>query len=288
MRNTSTSTVGSILAAVVDEFTDRLQHGEPVDVEAYARAHPHLADLLREVLPPILGLRGQGHVILPLVRSPSLSLPRIEGYEVLEELGRGGMGVVYKARHLALDRVVAVKVLRTDRAHDSASRDRFLAEARAVARLRHPGIVQIFEVGQADEMVYFTLELIEGGSLADATAGQPQAPQRVATLVERLAVALQVAHEHGLIHRDLKPSNVLLAPDDTPKITDFGLVKQVDAESGLTQTGAIVGTPSYMAPEQAAGRPDLTSAADIHALGAILYELITGRSPFKGRRCSKL
>jgi serine/threonine protein kinase len=208
------------------------------------------------------------------------SLP-IPGHEILGELGRGGMGVVYKARQTHLNRVVAVKVVLAG-GHASADElARFRAEAEAVARMQHPSIVQIFETGQQDGLPYFTLEYVDGGSLAHKLDGTPLPAAEAAKLVETLARAVHYAHANGVVHRDLKPANVLLAKGGTPKITDFGLAKKVEGGSDMTKSGAIMGTPSYMAPEQAGGSKDIGPATDIYALGAILYECLTGRPPFK-------
>jgi WD40 repeat protein len=205
----------------------------------------------------------------------------IPGHEILGELGRGGMGVVYKARQTHLNRTVAVKVVLAG-GHASADElARFQAEAVAVARMQHPNIVQIFETGQQDGLPYFTLEYVDGGSLAHKLDGTPLPPAEAARLVETLARAVHYAHTNGVVHRDLKPGNVLLAKDGTPKITDFGLAKKVEG-GGLTRSGAIMGTPSYMAPEQAGGQTKrIGTATDVYALGAILYECLTGRPPFK-------
>jgi WD40 repeat protein/tetratricopeptide (TPR) repeat protein/predicted Ser/Thr protein kinase len=207
----------------------------------------------------------------------------IEGYEIVKELGRGGMGVVYLARHLGLGRVVALKMIRAGGHASEQELQRFRAEAEAVAALQHPHIVQLFDFGQHDDLPFFTLEFVPGGSLADllrrSGSPAPLPPPHAARLVEQLARAAHYAHERGIIHRDLKPANVLLAEDGTPKIADFGLAKQADQGSGLTASGAILGTPSYMAPEQASGK-HVGAAADVYALGAILYECLAGRPPF--------
>jgi hypothetical protein len=209
--------------------------------------------------------------------------PQVPGYEVLSELGRGGMGVVYKARHLALKRTVALKMILAAGHAGEAVRARFKAEAEAVARLQHPGIVQIHEVGEHQGCPFCALEFVEGGSLAQKLGGKPLPPKEAARLAEALARAVHLAHSRNVVHRDLKPANVLLTSEGAPKVTDFGLAKQLDAESGATQAGAIMGTPSYMAPEQAGGRThEAGPPADVWALGAILYECLTGRPPFKG------
>jgi len=205
----------------------------------------------------------------------------VPGYEILGELGRGGMGVVYKARHIQLKRVVALKMILAGGHAGERELERFRIEAEAVARLQHPGIVQIFEVGEHQGLPYFSLEFLEGGSLAAKLKGATQEPREAARLVELMARAMQAAHEAGIVHRDLKPANVLMSKDGKPKITDFGLAKKLDDGAGQTQTGAIMGTPSYMAPEQASGSKVIGPAADVYALGAILYELLTGRPPFR-------
>ncbi len=207
----------------------------------------------------------------------------VPGYEILAELGRGGMGVVYKARQTALGRPVALKMI-LDGAHAGPEqRTRFRLEAEAVARLQHPHIVQIHEVGEADGRPFFSLEYVTGGSLAGKLREGPRPAPEAARLVELLAGAVHYAHGHGIVHRDLKPANVLLTAEGEPKIADFGLAKRLDADSGQTRTGAVVGTPSYMAPEQAGGQTRRVGpAVDVYALGAILYELLTGRPPFRG------
>ena len=209
--------------------------------------------------------------------------PAIDGYEILGELGRGGMGIVYRARHVRLNRPCVLKmILAGDHASPQAIA-RFLAEAKAVARLRHANVVLIHHVGEAAGLPFFELEYIEGGSLDLQLDGTPWPPERAAALVEALARGVAEAHRMGIIHRDLKPGNVLLAADGTPKITDFGLAKSLTEDSGLTQTGAIMGTPGYMAPEQAEGKASAVGPlADVYSLGAILYVLITGRPPFRG------
>jgi WD40 repeat protein len=208
------------------------------------------------------------------------ALPAVPGYEILGELGKGGMGIVYRASQLGLNRVVALKMILPARAGDEGVA-RFRAEAEAVARLQHPHIVQIFEVGENDGQPFFSLEYVDGGSLAGQLDGTPWPAGRAAVMVETVAQAVDAAHQRQIVHRDLKPANVLLDRAGYPKVTDFGLAKRLDVGVGHTQTGVIMGTPSYMAPEQAGGQKDIGPAADVYALGAILYELQTGRPPFK-------
>jgi WD40 repeat protein len=210
----------------------------------------------------------------------AFSLP---DYEVLGELGRGGMGVVYKAVQIKLKRLVALKMVLAGAHAGEGALARFRREAEAVARLRHPNIVQIYEIGEEQGRPYFSLEYLEGGSLAGKLKGTPVSARDAAHLVETLARAVHYAHQQGIVHRDLKPANVLLTADGTPKVADFGLAKQADSTDGQTQDGAVLGTPSYMSPEQAGGKSkDIGPAADTYALGAMLYELLTGRPPFRG------
>jgi WD40 repeat protein/tRNA A-37 threonylcarbamoyl transferase component Bud32 len=207
---------------------------------------------------------------------------RVPGYEILGELGRGGMGVVYKARQVGLNRLVAIKMVLAGAHAGSEAIARFGREAEAVAAIQHPNIVQIYDIGEQDGMPYFSLEYVDGGNLGSLLTGAPVPSRRAAAIVETLALAVQVAHDRGIVHRDLKPINVLMTRDGVPKIADFGLAKRLDSDQGQTETGSILGSPSYMAPEQAEGQSkNVGPAADIYALGAILYELIAGRPPFR-------
>jgi len=207
---------------------------------------------------------------------------KIGGYDVISELGRGGMGVVYKARHQKLKREVALKMILSGQLAGTQILKRFHVEAEAVARLQHPNIVQIFEVGSHDDQPFIALEFVDGKNLSDLVKEKPMLPRDAASVVMTLARAMQYAHTRNVLHRDLKPANVLMAKDGTPKITDFGLAKQLDEiDSAKTSTGAILGTPSYMSPEQAMGIPEnIGAATDQYSLGAMMYALITGRPPF--------
>jgi serine/threonine protein kinase len=228
-------------------------------------------------------------------------LPVLPGYEILGELGRGGMGVVFKARQLSVNRLVALKLIRDGSLAGPQERARFRIEAEAAARVRHPNVVEVFEIGEHQGRPFFSMELIEGGSLDKYLNGRPQPPRLAAVLLQTLARAVEFAHAQKVIHRDLKPGNILMQNAECgvrkeenhaafpiphlalPKISDFGLAKRLDSEStAWTQPGAVLGTAGYMAPEQAAGRTsEIGPAADVYALGAIFYELLTGHPPFQ-------
>ena len=214
---------------------------------------------------------------------PGRALPDIPGYEILGELGRGGMGVVYHARHRRLHRTCALKMILAGSHASPEALVRFLAEAESVARLQHPNIVDIHHIGEHEHLPFIELEYLGGGSLAGRLDGTPLPPRRAAELITTLAGAIQAAHEAGVVHRDLKPANILLDDRESPKVADFGVAKALGSDTGLTATDSILGSPSYMAPEQAVGHSrEVGPAADIYALGAILYELLTGRPPFRG------
>jgi serine/threonine-protein kinase len=285
------------LAALLAELTQQLQGGPPPDLAPILRQHPDLADELGPLWAAVLvaeelgrGQRSDKVTLTPAsgepprdVRTGAGSLPRPFGdYELLEECGRGGMGIVYKARQRSLKRTVAVKmILRGDFASEG-DLTRFRVEAEAAGRLDHPNIVRIYEVGQWQGQAYFSMQYIEGTTLARLSAQGPLPPREAAGYLEPICRAVHHAHEHGILHRDLKPSNVLLDRQGQPHVSDFGLAKRVDGGASLTRTGAVLGTPSYMAPEQAAGsRGVVRPATDVYSLGSILYELITGRPPFQ-------
>lgn len=202
-------------------------------------------------------------------------------YELLEEIARGGMGVVYRARQTRLNRMVALKMILAGQLASGADVRRFQTEAEAAAKLDHPGIVPIFEVGEHDGHHFYSMALVNGEALSERLAHGPLAPREAAEFVRAMALAVQHAHERGVIHRDLKPANVLIDPAGQPRVTDFGLARQVFHESSLTTTGQVLGTPEYMSPEQAAGYSDRVSEpADVYALGAVFYACLTGRPPF--------
>jgi WD40 repeat protein/serine/threonine protein kinase len=311
----------AILDLLYHELLLREERGEQPQRDEYTHRFPHLAGSLgnlfslhqslktsrltaEEVPPWVARARRNLSVSLPQPplepRRPALDetlisaehpkppaappdWPTVPGYEILGVLGRGGMGVVYQARQARLKRVVALKMILAGAHAAPEDLERFRREGEAVARLKHPNIVQIYDVGEHGGLPFFSLEYVDGGSLAKKLGGAPLPARQAAELVATLAQAVQAAHEHGIVHRDLKPANILLTVDGTPKITDFGLAKQLDDDSAQTQSGAILGTPSYMAPEQAGGHTrDVGPAADVYALGAILYDLLTGRPPFKG------
>ncbi|MEE2990181.1 MAG: serine/threonine-protein kinase [Planctomycetota bacterium] len=207
---------------------------------------------------------------------------RIPGYTILGELGRGGMGVVYLAHDEKLKRNVALKMILNGEYSSDDEMRRFQLEAEAVAKLQHPHFVQIYDVGEYDGRRFISLEFVDGGSLDRHINGIPQNPKESARLIELLASAMEIAHQQGIVHRDLKPANIMLTSTGEPKVTDFGLAKIMNENQGATRSGAILGTPSYMSPEQAASKGDrIGPSADIYALGAILYHLLTGRPPFR-------
>jgi serine/threonine-protein kinase len=309
----------AVVDLIYNEILLREERGETPQLAEYVQRFPHLADELAVQFEVDQGFRRDAQAVVPVTRKESnadrrapsaLAAPAgLVEYELLEELGRGGMGVVYKARQVGLNRLVALKMVLAGAHAAPDDLARFRTEAEAVASLQHANIVQIYEIGERDGAPFLALEYLGGGSLAQKLQGVPQPPAEAAKLIETLAHAIHHAHQQGIIHRDLKPANVLLsfcggsqnradggpAPvserpqnEVVPKITDFGLAKWLarpapsgDA-AGLTRSGDILGTPSYMAPEQAAGHlPSIGPATDIYALGAILYEMLTGRPPFR-------
>ncbi len=213
---------------------------------------------------------------------PTATIRYFGDYELLEVLGRGGMGVVYKARQKSLNRIVAVKMILTGQFASQDGVQRFQAEAEAAARLEHPGIVPIYEIGQHDGHHYFSMQFVQGHSLAETLRENPLPSRQAADYLQKIALAMAYAHSRGVLHRDLKPGNVLIDLDDQPHVTDFGLAKRVDSDSEMTATGQVLGTPSYMPPEQALGEHgQMGPQSDVYSLGAVLYALVTGRPPFQ-------
>jgi serine/threonine-protein kinase len=294
------------LARVFDELLAARDGKGRGDVESACRRHPDLAPQIRELWGAVLvaeAVAGQPlgaihaddrHAGIPetLASWPSFRAgpdalatgAAFGDYELLEELGRGGMGVVYKARQRSLDRLVALKLVLRGRLAGDDELARFRSEAGAAAQLDHPGIVPVHEFGEKDGRAFFSMGYVEGDTLAHRLAGGPLQPREAARIVRDVSRAIDYAHRRGVIHRDLKPSNILLDADGHPHVSDFGLAKRIDIDESLTQSGAILGTPAYIAPEQAAGsrRGELGPASDVYSLGTILYACLTGHPPFQG------
>ncbi len=297
----------ALLLDLVVRWEESREAGQTLSLEELCRDCPELLPDLRERIQALDAMNavlagaktdlspGSEQSASDSAAAKAEALPELPGYEIICELGRGGMGVVYQARQISLDRLVAVKVLPGGRRATAVEHARFKAEVEAIARLQHPNLIQVFEVGEHEGRVFFSMEFLAGGNLEDRIASRPQPARRVAQLVEILAQAIHAAHERGVIHRDLKPANILLSDmlstDEgwgvsgfgIPKISDFGLAKRIDVPSGPTLTQQILGTPSYMAPEQATGRSkQVGPGTDIYSLGAIVYRLLVGRPPFVG------
>jgi serine/threonine protein kinase len=283
MTSAHTTPNGVTLENLVEELTNRVQAGEAVDVEAYAARHPEHAQAIRELFPALQVLGAMSGSGAPDQESaePLPAAGTLGDYELLGEIGRGGMGVVFRARQISLGRLVAVKVILAADIASAEELRRFKREAETVARLQHPHIIPIYEAGIHQGHPYFSMPLMQG-SLAGEPGGTAGDPRAAAEVVAAVAEAVQHAHEHGVLHRDLKPANVLLDEQGRPQVADFGLAHWAEGDTGHTPSGAVVGTPAYMAPEQARAEKALTPACDVYGLGAILYELITGRPPFQG------
>jgi len=283
------------LASILADLTDQVCRGEIVDFDQACRDNSDIADDLRHLWGAVLITDTAGAVNDEnpagadessvggsTSRWRSLQLPiTIGDYELIEEVGRGGMGVVFRAKQISLNREVAVKMILRGRLASDADLQRFLAEASATARLEHPGIVPVYEVGDIEGRPFFSMQFIEGQTLAERVATGPLPQREAARIVAAVAKAVGFAHSQGILHRDLKPSNILLSRDDSVLITDFGLAKQAGAKVDLTRSGMLLGTPAYMSPEQAGGRTSTVGpASDIYSLGCVLYFALTGRSPF--------
>lgn len=279
------------LAQLLSELSDRVARGEHVDFETEARAHPAFADELRQLWGAVMFADAVGSHLGGGRASPSsdmdpvapLELPcQFGDYHLLEELGRGGMGVVYRARQNSLDREVAVKMLLRGPLASAEDEARFWHEAGAAARLNHPHIVPVYEVGKHDGRPFFSMKFVPGKTLAERLASGPLPARDAAQLLSLVSRAIHFAHQQGVLHRDLKPSNILLDEQGQPHVTDFGLARQVSGSVSLTKTGAILGTPAYMAPEQAAGnRGHVGPRSDVYSLGCVLYHMLAGRPPFQ-------
>jgi serine/threonine protein kinase len=279
------------LAILIGDLTDRMQGGESIDINVVCEQHPDLAEELRDLWGIMVVADAAGsHSIHETLSSNSteggaatLELPcRFGDYELLEELGRGGMGVVYRAHQTSLNRTVAIKMILRGQLASQADIDRFQVEAEAAARLNHPGIVPVYEVGQQDGRPYFSMNYVAGQTLADRLIDGPLVGRDAARILVAVARAIHYAHRQGVLHRDLKPSNILLDVKGNPLVTDFGLAKRVTEAESLTRTGSVLGTPAYIAPEQAAGdRGQVGPSSDVYSLGSILYHMLTGRPPFQ-------
>jgi serine/threonine protein kinase len=279
------------LANLVSQLLDRIQAGETPELSIVCAAHPQFSEELREIWGTLMVAHAAGseglvdpETDLPLPRPVNYtlkSLPtKIGDYELQEVIGRGGMGVVYRARQMSLNREVAVKMIQENRPLNPENRNRFFTEAEATARLDHPCIVPVYEVSEHEGQPFFSMQLIRGQTLAERLHQGPLPQRKAAKIMADVSRGIAYAHSLGILHRDIKPSNVMLDENDRVRVTDFGLAKLADSHDSLTRTGATVGTPSYMAPEQAAGRSTLVGPrSDVYALGAVLYHLLAGRPP---------
>jgi tRNA A-37 threonylcarbamoyl transferase component Bud32 len=288
-----------LLAQLLEQQIQRLRSGQTADMDQIAARHPHLAGELRELWGAVQAAEELGRSSIhsqptadgsmkPISEDHGSgvgeNLPRMFGkYQLVEQLGRGGMGIVFKARESRPERTVAIKMILRGSLASPADVARFRAEAQSAARLEgHPNIVAVHEVGDCEGQPYFSMKYVEGTTLGRMIAQGPLPVREAARFVAGVARAVHYAHQNGILHRDLKPSNVLVDSHGQPHVTDFGLAKRVEGGDSLTQTGAIIGTPSYMAPEQASSkRGTLGPATDIYGLGAILYEALSGRPPFQ-------
>jgi tRNA A-37 threonylcarbamoyl transferase component Bud32 len=299
--DTDDSQLDEDLALLVTELTDRLHKGQPVDLHQVCSEHPlcrHnplLADELRAIWGTIIvtdaigshevRLMGDSNAAISDSNVWRMNLPCNFGdYRLIEEVGRGGMGVVYRAEQISLGRQVAVKMILKDQLASESERQRFFAEARATARLQHTGIVPVYDVGEIDGRPYFAMQYIQGRTLQELINTHSIDERQSVRVVAMIAQAVDFAHQNGILHRDIKPSNILVDSNGIARLTDFGLAKHTDAGESLTRTGVVLGTPSYMSPEQASGRMgNISPASDVYSLGSVLYHALTGRPPFVGK-----
>lgn len=285
------------LAALVSNLAERMLGGEEIDFESVCAEHAEFGDDLRDIWGTLVvtnAVAKDDGMADSLARTDlqnsdiarrGAAIPKlpyqIGDYELLEVIGRGGMGVVYRAHQISLNRAVAIKMIRENRPQNSENRLRFVAEAEATARLEHPGIVPVYEVSEYQGQPFFSMQLVPGSTLAERLKQGPLPQREAAKVMIAVCRAIGFAHSQGVLHRDLKPSNILIDSLNQVRVTDFGLAKFADSADSLTRTGAVVGTPSYMSPEQASGRTSLVGPrSDIYSLGTVLYHLLTGRPPF--------
>lgn len=279
------------LANLITELADRSNAGDKVELEAACKKYPQFESDLRDLWGTIVVTRAAADEMATRsfspdsdIRIPGLEVPYDLGKYVLEEeIGRGGMGIVYRATRKSDQNQIAIKmILRGDFA-SAVERERFQAEAEAAARLTHKNIAPIYEIGEHEGLAFFCMKLIDGGTLTEKLASGPLSARTAGTIMADLSDAISYAHSQGVLHRDLKPSNILLDSDGHAYVVDFGLAKQNSSRASLTRSGAILGTPAYMSPEQAAGaKGEVGDVSDVYSLGAILYHMLTGRPPFLG------
>lgn len=277
------------LAMLVSQLADRMQSGESIDIQAECERYPEYSQDLKMLWGTLVvtDAVGNSDSSWALAKGDSgswdLNLPfRLGDYELLEEVGRGGMGVVFRAKQLSLGREVAIKMILKDRLASPIEKQRFVAEAKATAMLDHPGIVPVYDVGEIDGRPYFVMKFIKGRTLHEQVESSEITLHDAVQTVEQICRAVQYAHEHGIVHRDIKPSNILVDDFGHARLTDFGLAKHSDGMDSLTRTGAVIGTPNYMSPEQASGRMGtIGPASDVYSLGSVLYFATTGRPPFQ-------
>lgn len=278
------------LALIVSQLTDRMQRGESIDIHAVCQLHPEHASDLMYLWGTVLVTDAVGGAEAKLIEQSAaksdsgqwqMSLPcRLGDYQLIEVVGRGGMGIVYRANQISLNREVAIKMILGERLASPIERQRFFAEAKATAKLEHVGIVPVFDVGELDGRPYFAMKFIKGRTLSDLMANEGVSHRQSAIYLEQICRAVHFAHQAGVVHRDIKPSNILIDELGSAKLTDFGLAKQADGGESLTRTGVVLGTPTYMSPEQASGRMGkIGPASDIYSLGTVLYHALTGRPP---------